>query len=165
MNRVQWMTESKIGQLYLVASAQGLQGLYWKKQSVPLLKTLKSHAPEAQILEQAVKELDEYLDGQRKAFTVPLDIQGTPFQRRVWNQLSQIPYGKTYSYKEIAKQIDSESAIRAVGTANGRNPLCIFIPCHRVIAADGSLGGYSGGLEIKSQLLDLEDRHTRIQNS
>ncbi|MEW6057334.1 MAG: methylated-DNA--[protein]-cysteine S-methyltransferase [Bdellovibrionota bacterium] len=148
--------DSKVGRLYLVASEKGLLGVFWKKQPEPMAPSLKGAKPEIKVLWQAVNELDEYLNGRRKKFDVPLDVAGTPFQERVWDQLSKIPYGKTYSYKEIASQIKNEKAVRAVGTANGKNPVCIIVPCHRVIAADGSLGGYSGGIEIKRRLLELE---------
>src|SRR5438445_11189765 len=89
-------------------------------------------------------------------FEVTLDIVGTPFQMQVWEQLRKIPYGVTYSYSDIASKIKNPKAVRAVGTANGRNPLSLIVPCHRVIAADGKLGGYAGGLSIKTQLLELE---------
>ncbi len=89
-------------------------------------------------------------------FSVPLDMEGTAFQRKVWTRLRKIPYGQTCSYKDIAKGVNHERAFRAVGTANGENPLCIIVPCHRVISSDGTLGGYSAGLSIKKRLLDLE---------
>ena len=104
----------------------------------------------------AKRELKEYFSGKRKKFSVPLNAQGTAFQKSVWNQLSKIPYGKTVSYRDIAIKIKNKKAVRAVGTANGKNPFCIIIPCHRVIAADGSLGGYSGGIQFKKKLLALE---------
>lgn len=156
MNKAQWMMNSQIGRLYLVASEQGLQGVFWKRQSVVMVKTLKGATAEIKILANTVEQLEEYLDGKRQKFELPFDVQGTPFQKLVWDRLSRIPYGKTYSYKEIASLIKNAKAVRAVGTANGRNPICIIVPCHRVIAADGSLGGYSGGLAIKTKLLQLE---------
>ncbi len=88
--------------------------------------------------------------------TSPLAAEGTEFQKKVWNELAKIPFGKTFSYGEIAGKIRNQKAVRAVGTANGRNPLAIIVPCHRVIAADGGLGGFAGGLEIKRKLLELE---------
>lgn len=103
------------------------------------------------------RQLDEYFSGRRLVFRLPLDLdQGTPFQRRVWKGLLSIPYGQTLSYRDLARAIGQPSALRAVGAANGRNPLPIVVPCHRVVAADGSIGGFSGGLEIKKQLLNLE---------
>lgn len=109
----------------------------------------------------AVQQLREYFAGQRTAFELPLAPEGTPFQRRVWNCLRSIPYGDTISYAELARRAGHPKAARAVGAANGANRLPILIPCHRVIAADGSLGGFSGGLEIKRRLLALESRGDR----
>lgn len=107
-------------------------------------------------MNQAVKELEQYFDGNRTSFDLPLRPEGTEFQMSVWRTLEKIAYGETWSYKEVAKKIRNPNAVRAVGTANGKNPLSIIVPCHRVIAADGGLGGYAGGLKRKIQLLDLE---------
>ena len=158
MNKAQWKMPTKIGNLYLVASDVGLQGVYLKRRfpKVKMVETLNGQQPAIKILKKSVEALDKYFAGQLMDFDLPLDINGTPFQTNVWKQLSLIPYGKTCSYKDIAKKIKNEKAVRAVGTANGKNPLCIVIPCHRVIAADGTLGGYSGGLDIKAKLLELE---------
>lgn len=101
-------------------------------------------------------QLDEYFAGQRTTFDVAMTLEGTEFQRRVWAELSVIPYGETISYGELARRIGNPKASRAVGLANGRNPIAVIVPCHRVIAGDGSLGGYGGGLERKVQLLELE---------
>jgi methylated-DNA-[protein]-cysteine S-methyltransferase len=158
MSQAQWVMNSKIGRLYLVASEKGLQGVYWRKQSVPMMKSLSDVRSEIRILSNTARELEEYFEGKRKKFDLPLDVNGTPFQTLVWKQLSKIPYGKTYSYSDIAERIKNAKAVRAVGTANGKNPLCIIVPCHRVIAADGSMGGYSGGLAIKAKLLELEKK-------
>ena len=156
MKKVQWQMNSKIGSLYLVASDKGLQGIFRKKQKFPLIKYLKISGAEARILSKAVCQLEEYLAGKRKKFDVPLDTAGTPFQKKVWQELRKIPYGKTCSYKDIAHRIKNPKAVRAVGGANGKNPLCIIVPCHRVIAHDRSLGGYSWGLPMKMKLLELE---------
>ncbi len=118
--------------------------------------SLKDKTAEIKILAQAVTELNEYFAHKRQKFTVPLEIIGTPFQKKVWKALRGIPYGQTSSYKDIAGRIRHGKAMRAVGTANGCNPHAIIVPCHRVIAHDGTLGGYAGGLTIKSQLLALE---------
>ena len=150
---------SRIGSLYLVASEKGLQGVFWKKQNVPLAKSLNGTEAPIKILSIAAHELEEYLDGKRKKFGLRLDVHGTPFQKRVWGELNKIPYGKTCSYKDVANRIKNVKAVRAVGNANGKNPLCIIVPCHRVIAADGSPGGYSGGLGIKSKLLKYEEKY------
>lgn len=104
----------------------------------------------------AVSQLTEYLAGKRKVFSLPLSFNGTPFQKSVWNALLEIPYGEAVSYHDIAKAIGNPKASRAVGSANGKNPISIVIPCHRVIASHGGLGGYSGGLDKKRYLLKLE---------
>ena len=101
-------------------------------------------------------QLDEYFSGKRQQFTVPLDLIGTPFQKKVWRQLSSIPYGTTTNYGEVAKSINNPKGCRAVGMANGKNPIPIIIPCHRVIGKNGTLTGFGGGLDIKQQLLNLE---------
>lgn len=148
----QWKYDSKIGPLYLVAGTTGLQGVFWKKQSAPMIKTLKENP----ILMNTTEQLEEYLDGKRKKFELPLEMIGTDFQKKVWKELTKVPFGKTLSYKDIATKLHNDKATRAVGTANGKNPLCIIVPCHRIIASDGTLGGYSGGLGIKTKLLALE---------
>ncbi|MGO9242443.1 MAG: methylated-DNA--[protein]-cysteine S-methyltransferase [Bryobacteraceae bacterium] len=112
--------------------------------------------PASPVLGDAVRQLREYFAGQREVFTVPLRPSGTPFQLRVWHALEQIPYGHTRTYLDLARALGSPGAMRAVGAANGRNPLPIFVPCHRVIGANGSLTGYGGGLEVKRALLQLE---------
>ena len=112
--------------------------------------------PSTPLLRQAAAELREYFEGERKIFTIPLAPKGTPFQQRVWAALREIPYGATRSYKELAIAVGNEKACRAVGMANNRNPLPIFIPCHRVVGSDGKLVGYAGGLDAKKHLLELE---------
>jgi methylated-DNA-[protein]-cysteine S-methyltransferase len=112
--------------------------------------------PETTLERQAAAELEEYLAGRRMEFTVPLGPEGTAFDHRVWDAVAAIPYGETATYGEIARAIGNPNGARAVGTANGRNPIPIIIPCHRVIAAGGELGGYGGGLPLKRRLLDLE---------
>lgn len=111
---------------------------------------------ETQLTALAARQLEEYLQGRRKTFELPLAPQGTDFQVQVWNALSAIPFGQTRSYKDIAVSIGNPKALRAVGMANHRNPISFIIPCHRVIGADGSLVGYGGGLALKKRLLDLE---------
>ena len=159
----QYSVDSVIGRLYLVASEKGLQGIYFQKQAGPLEKSLdrsaKNRSPAIKHLSQAAKELTQYFAGKRKKFGLALDLKtGTAFQKKVWLQLSKIPYGKTYSYADIALKIKNPKAVRAVGNANGKNPLCIIVPCHRVIASNGKLGGYTGGLEKKIKLLKIETR-------
>ena len=109
-----------------------------------------------EILEDAVQQLNEYFNGERKQFTIKLNPQGTTFQKRVWNALKTIPYGKTTSYLQLSKDLGDVKAIRAVANANGKNPLWIIVPCHRVIGSDGSLTGYAGGLSRKQWLLEHE---------
>jgi O-6-methylguanine DNA methyltransferase len=107
-------------------------------------------------LDKARAELDEYFRSQRREFSVELDLRGSDFQLRVWRALLEIPYGRTISYADLSRAIGREGAFRAVGAANGANPVAIIVPCHRVIAADGTLGGYGGGLDLKRRLLALE---------
>ena len=103
-----------------------------------------------------VRQLEEYFAGRRRGFDLPLDLRGTDFQKRCWQELLKIPHGETRSYAEIARAIGNPAAVRAVGLANGKNPIAIIVPCHRVIGSDGSLTGYGGGLDVKRQLLELE---------
>lgn len=117
-------------------------------------ETLTDVIPE--VLEDAVYQLQEYFEGQRETFNLQLNPQGTPFQQGVWEELLKIPYGKTMSYLELSKKLDNVKAIRAVAAANGKNPLWIIVPCHRVIGSDGSLTGYAGGLHRKKWLLEHE---------
>lgn len=111
------------------------------------------------LLKKAFEELEEYFAGARRTFDLPLRPRGTPFQRAVWDALLEIPYGQTRSYKDIALAVGRPKAYRAVGMANNRNPISVFIPCHRVIGAGGQLVGYGGGLDKKRYLLDLEKKH------
>ena len=147
---------SPIGPLYLVASPEGLQAIYWNRLSVPMAKQLDRSRVSEKILDNTQTQLTEYFAGKRKSFNLPLDLKGTEFQKKVWAELAKIPFGKTVAYKDIAKRIKNPKAVRAVGSANGKNPVCIIIPCHRVIAADGSIGGYAGGIPTKKKLLSIE---------
>lgn len=156
MDQIQYEMKSKVGPLYLVASKDGLDGMHFNKQRVKLVKKLGASKPEEKILKNAVGQVEEYFAGRRKQFDIAFNLAGTSFQKQVWRELFKIPFGKTVSYKDIAKRIKNPKAVRAVGSANGKNPVCIIIPCHRVIAADGSIGGYSGGLDKKRKLLKLE---------
>ena len=158
MNHIQYEMISPVGRLYLIASDKVLQGIWYSKRSTPMVRTLQGGTAAQKILVETVRQLDEYFAGKRKAFDIALDPAGTNFQKNVWKQLSLIPYGKTVAYKDIAQRIKNPKAVRAVGTANGRNPFAIIIPCHRVIAADGTLGGYGGGITTKQKLLALEQK-------
>ena len=151
--------ESPIGRLLLTSDGSALTGLYMepsrKAQSTDGWIEDSAVPP----LSAAVRQLTEYFAGTRREFDLPLRLQGTAFQQRVWRELTEIPYGETWSYGELAKRIDKPSASRAVGLANGRNPISILVPCHRVIGADGSLTGYGGGLDRKRWLLAHEGLH------
>ena len=149
---------SPLGPLQLRGTATALLALYMaeNRQRPPLPHdALRDNSP----LRRAQQQVEEFLVGQRLYFSLPLKMQGTPFQLRVWRELLTIPYGGTASYGEIAQKIGAPGAGRAVGSANGRNPLSLIVPCHRVIGAAGALGGYSGGLAQKRFLLSLEQKH------
>ncbi len=143
---------SPLGQIRATATARGVSSIAFvdrSKRSAPIAGA-NPH------LKKLVAELDRYFDGKLRKFTVPVDLSGTPFRLGVWEELQRIPYGETISYIELARRIGNAKASRAVGGANGANPVCIIVPCHRVIAADGSLGGYSAGISRKEKLLSLE---------
>jgi O-6-methylguanine DNA methyltransferase len=132
------------------ADGRGFRG--WLQRVAPEAKCVEGYAPNR----QAIREIQEYLEGKRVAFELPLDLRGTPFQLEVWTALREIAYGETRSYADIAREVGRPSAVRAVGAANGANPLSIVVPCHRVIASDGRLQGYGGGVSLKAKLLAME---------
>lgn len=148
--------ESPVGRLTLQANDTGLTGAWFD---------IHTTAPEEfgrmddnhPILQQAVTELTEYFAGQREHFEVPTDARGTEFQKQVWSLLQTIPFGETRSYQDLAIAINNPKAVRAVGLANGKNPISIIVPCHRVIGKNGKLTGYAGGVETKEKLLRLEN--------
>lgn len=145
---------SPVGKLRLVSDGQYLIGLhFWRKGDAAALET-GSGQEKVEPFPQAVRQLDEYFDGKRTEFDIPIRFIGTPFQVRAWQALQSIPYGETISYKEEAERVGSVP--RAVGLANGQNPVAIIVPCHRVIGANGHLVGYGGGLELKKVLLSFE---------
>ena len=150
---------SPFGKLKLVASAKGLAAILWEKDD-PRRVPLGPMKPDSdnKFLKETERQLSSYFNGRLKKFTVPLDFKGTDFQKSVWAALLTIPFGETRSYGEIARQIGRPQASRAVGAANGRNPISIIAPCHRVIGTSGKLTGFAGGLEAKDQLLKLEGR-------
>ncbi len=125
------------------------------------LNRIDGEIQETPLIMRAYNQLEEYFEGKRKTFGLPLAPEGTAFQKKVWKALTQIPYGKTANYKDIALSVGNKKACRAVGMANNKNPIIIIIPCHRVIGANGGLRGYAYGLDIKKQLLDLEEAHTK----
>ncbi|MGH2915149.1 MAG: methylated-DNA--[protein]-cysteine S-methyltransferase [Solirubrobacteraceae bacterium] len=141
-----------LGPLTLVSGPRGLRELRFADRGAPLHESRRD--PDA--LAPIAAQLDEYFAGDRRRFELALDLVGTEFQLAVWRQLIEIPYGTTASYGEVARAIGRIERVRAVGAANGRNPVAIIVPCHRVIGADGSLTGYGGGLHRKRALLDLE---------
>lgn len=148
--------DSPIGPLLLAASDAGLHAIDFPESKHPARPGADWQAATHPLLEVASRQLAEYFAGQRRHFELPLAPQGTAFQRQVWQALAGIPYGQTWSYAQLAAHVGRPTAFRAVGGANGRNPLPIVLPCHRVIGADGSLTGFGGGLPIKQFLLSLE---------
>lgn len=162
-----------IGALQLIATESHLTHLTWENEHKTQIngwpvRREDTHA----ILSHARNELLDYFDRKITRFTIPLQMEGTPFQQQVWDALQTIPYGEVISYAELARMINNSSAMRAVGNANGRNPVAIIVPCHRVIGANYGLGGYAGGLQVKRTLLELEgltldaedrvNRHARL---
>jgi methylated-DNA-[protein]-cysteine S-methyltransferase len=149
--------ESPVGPLRLVGGNAGLAGILWEKQDPADSGFVLDHEHDRHpVLRQAARELREYFAGERREFSVPLDFTGTAFQNKVWRALRSIPFGETRSYGELAAEIGAPKASRAVGAANGRNPIPIILPCHRVIGSSGSLTGFGGGLPMKKQLLAHE---------
>jgi methylated-DNA-[protein]-cysteine S-methyltransferase len=145
--------ESEIGVIEIAGTDEGVSSVrFVRKKSIP-------DSPLPIPVKDCVKQIDEYFKGRRKSFSLILDPEGTPFQKRVWDQLLQIPYAATKSYKDVARLIGNHKAVRAVGGANAKNLIGIIIPCHRVIAHDGTLGGYGGGLWRKKWLLRHERKH------
>jgi len=161
MNTAYVVVDSPVDELTLVTDGAALTGLYlavhrhtdctgWGRRSEP------EQAPP--VLRQAARQLQDYFAGERTTFDLPLGAAGTEFQHRVWRALAEIPYARTWSYADLAARVGSPGASRAVGLANGRNPISIVVPCHRVVGSDGSLTGYGGGIERKRALLQLEQR-------
>ncbi len=140
---------SPVGVLEIKGSENGIE-------SVSFMDEAGTSSEQTSFLDECIQQLDEYFSGKRKNFSVKLDLKGTVFQKKIWSELLKIPYGKTLSYLELAMKHGDVKAIRAVGTANGKNPVGIIVPCHRVIGASGDLVGYAGGLHRKKWLLELE---------
>jgi methylated-DNA-[protein]-cysteine S-methyltransferase len=141
--------KTPIGTLEIKGTEAGIQSLVFLNFRVRVTRT-------PSLLKEAVTQLGEYFKGTRNSFTLKLDLKGTPFQLRVWEELLKVPYGKTITYREIARRIGDKKALRAVGGANGSNPVSVIVPCHRVVGADGKLVGYAGGLWRKKWLLEHE---------
>ncbi|HLZ12754.1 MAG TPA: methylated-DNA--[protein]-cysteine S-methyltransferase [Candidatus Acidoferrum sp.] len=162
MSRIYYATmESPVGTLRLVAEELGLR-------TVCFVRGRKNEKPDREWKEDAaffvdvMRQLNAYFAGELREFEIPLLMEGTEFQKRVWKALQAIPYGETMSYGELAKTIGEPKAVRAVGAANGQNPIPIIVPCHRVIGSDGSLTGFGGGIENKRRLLELESKQRRL---
>lgn len=155
--------DSPVGRLGLVAGPQGLRAVLWPEDDparvvlgAVVVEVDPATLAEDDVLRRARQQLEEYFAGERTVFDLPLDPVGTPFQQRAWAVLRTIPYGATITYGEQARRLDAPTAARAVGAANGRNPLSVVVPCHRVTGADGRLTGFAGGLDAKAWLLDHE---------
>lgn len=142
--------EAPWGAMILQASEEGLRSAHWVGRSISSVNT---HHP---VLAEALRQLREYFASERQEFEVPLDLCGTEFQKRAWSELRRIPFGQTISYAEQAHRLGDAKKARAVGMANARNPLLLFVPCHRVIAANGGIGGFSAGVALKRLLLNFE---------
>ena len=155
--------ETPIGKLLVASSEKGLVRIMFSHEGkVDSVSLLKKEHPEETLVEDrgknllVIKQLEEYFNGSRTVFSLPLDIRGTEFQKSVWDALKKVPYGETRSYGEIARSIGKPKAARAVGNANRKNPIPIVIPCHRIIGSDGSMTGFGGGIPLKKKLLELE---------
>jgi len=164
-----WATiRSRIGTIRVAATQRGVCKIALGKETAQDFNHwLERHIGQAPrkpdrsgIVVLALDQIAEYLDGRRREFDLPLDVRGTDFQRRVWAAVAAIPYGETRAYAEIARAMGRPAAARAVGAANGANPLPLVVPCHRVIGSDGSLAGYGGGLDVKRKLLEMEKQET-----
>jgi len=159
MSETNFYSEETISgiKIAVLVSSKGIKKIFLnsKKESQKFSTATKLRSDDPYLF-GVFYQLNEYFAGTRKEFDVPLDIEGTDFQKKVWNELQKIPYGKTISYKTLSEKLGDVKAIRAVGKANGQNPVAIIIPCHRVIGANGNLVGYAGGLDIKEKLLHLE---------
>ena len=158
--------ESPVGKLKLVASANALIAVLWERERPNRVKlAMLQHDPQQPILIETERQLGEYFAGTRNQFDLPLEPAGTEFQKKVWQALREIPFGQTRSYLDLAKSIGSAKAVRAVGAANGKNPLSIVVPCHRIVGANGALTGFAGGLKAKAKLLALEARRSLFSAS
>jgi methylated-DNA-[protein]-cysteine S-methyltransferase len=153
MKKYRTFYNSKVGILEIESTEKAITKVHFSDK-----KKIKSDPGIPPIIKKCLKQLDEYFEGKRKKFSLDLQLEGTEFQKKVWEQLMRIPFGETASYKDVAVAIGNEKAVRAVGGANGRNNIAIIIPCHRVIGADGDLVGFGGGLWRKTWLLDHEKR-------
>jgi len=155
--------ESPVGSLLLAGDSEGLRLVSFERGKRASSEPAGAEwTPNAKLFAEAIRQLRAYFDGRLREFDLPLAMEGTEFQLRVWNALREIPYGETISYAQLAGRIGNPKAIRAVGSANGSNPIPIIVPCHRVIGNDGSLTGFGGGLPTKKKLLALESRQLTL---
>lgn len=155
--------DTPVGQLKLVAKGPKLAAILWENDRPERVRLgPMQEDPQRPVLQEARRQLGEYFAGKRDRFDLPLDFTGTDFQKQVWQALLTIPYGQTRSYSDIAAQIGRAKAVRAVGAANGRNPISIVAPCHRVVGASGALTGFAGGLRAKELLLALESKQGKL---
>jgi methylated-DNA-[protein]-cysteine S-methyltransferase len=150
-----FIQQTAIGRIGIAETDGKLSNVWFEADPIPV----SDDEQKTGLIQQAFDQLQAYLAGEQRGFTLPLYLHGTEFQIRVWERLQDIPYGQTVSYKDLAGQVGNPSAVRAVGATVGRNPLPLFVPCHRVIGSNGLLTGYRGGLEIKKHLLELERDH------
>lgn len=150
--------QSPVGVIEVREANGYITSLSFSQETITELDTEEGVTP---LLEEAIKQLEEYFSGSRKNFNLPLKQEGTSFQQKAWSYLSTIPYGETVSYKEQAITVGSPKAYRAVGSANGKNKIAIIVPCHRVVSEENGLGGYAYGLEVKKYLLELESRNKK----
>jgi methylated-DNA-[protein]-cysteine S-methyltransferase len=158
--------KSPVGKLKLVASPKALVAVLWEQERPNRVKLgTMSLDPQHPILIEAERQISQYFAGERIQFDLPLEPRGTEFQKKVWRALREIPFGTTKSYEDLAKAISSPQASRAVGAANGKNPLSIVVPCHRVVGADGALTGFAAGLKTKATLLALEAKPVKSQEA
>lgn len=155
MNQDFAIYETKLGYLKISYTQKTITGI---ERS---FKTILTFGKNCDLSDKAISEINEYINGERKNFSIPFILEGTEFQKKVWNQLIKIPYGTTKTYKQIAELIGNPKACRAVGNANNKNPIAIVVPCHRVIGTNGKLIGYAGGLDMKEKLLEIEKEYSK----
>ena len=152
-NMKYYYNDTKIGYLTITEEDSAITGILFGKQN------LDGEFILSPLIKETFSQIGEYLEGKRKEFNIKINPKGTDFQKKVWQKLCEIPYGQTKTYSQIAEEIKNPKAIRAVGMANNKNPLCIVVPCHRVIGKNGKLIGYAGGIDMKKSLLDIEHKN------
>lgn len=162
--KIYTVLQTSLDDLLLIANPRELIGLYFLDSAhAPPLQSDWVLNPQEDVLRETSEQLEAYLNGSRTNFSLPLHLDGTGFQQRVWREIAKIPYGQTITYSELAERVGASQAIRAAGTATGRNPINIIVPCHRVVGKNGLFGGYAGGLHRKRKLLDLEMKSEHLE--